>query len=71
MNIKEFNELLFNTTPDLTPYFIHLTKEPDGRSAFKNLLSILKDGESFENLTLALEITKLFLDQTMSRNNPH
>ncbi len=48
MGIPEFNDLPFNERPDLTPYLIHLTRNSFGqnkRSAFENLLMILRDGK--------------------------
>lgn len=44
----DFDELPFDERPDLTPYLLHLTKnsrEDDGRSAFDNLLNILRTGK--------------------------
>ena len=43
--MKKFDELPFDTRPDLTPYLIHLTKTLDNNSAFNNLVSILKEGK--------------------------
>ena len=43
-----FEELPFNSRPDLSPYVIHLTKNTqtaDEFSAYDNLVNILKDGE--------------------------
>jgi hypothetical protein len=45
-----FDELPFNSRPDLSPYLIHLTKNTaakDEYSAYENLLSILLRGEIF------------------------
>jgi hypothetical protein len=47
-NMPAFNELPFNSRPDLTPYLLHMTKNTkadDACSAFDNLLSILRTGE--------------------------
>lgn len=41
----EFERLPFEERPDLTPYLVHLTKEKNGRSAFGNLVKILKAGK--------------------------
>lgn len=44
----QFDDLPFNSRPDLTPYLIHLTKNTMGENeldAFKNLVSILQDGQ--------------------------
>ena len=48
MSLPTFDELPFNSRPDLTPYLLHLTKntKPDDKfSAYDNLVSILKTGE--------------------------
>lgn len=48
MTLPQFDELPFNSRPDLTPYIIHLTKSTaaeDEFSAYKNLVSILMSGE--------------------------
>ncbi|MBX3442136.1 MAG: hypothetical protein KF774_06995 [Planctomyces sp.] len=48
MPYPQFDELPFNSRPDLTPYLIHLTKNTkadDEFSAFDNLVSILQSGE--------------------------
>jgi hypothetical protein len=48
MALPTFDELPFNSRPDLTPYLIHLTKytqAADEYSAYENLVSILKSGE--------------------------
>jgi hypothetical protein len=45
--LPDFDDLPFNERPDLTPYIIHLTKnskQKDKRSAFDNLVNILKAG---------------------------
>ena len=42
---KDFSELPFSERPDLSPYLVHLTKNTkaeDDRSAYENLLSILR-----------------------------
>ncbi|WP_310622394.1 hypothetical protein [Flexibacterium corallicola] len=47
MPLPQFDELPFNSRPDLTPYLLHLTKntnKDDDYSAFDNLISILKTG---------------------------
>lgn len=44
----KFDDLPFNSRPDLTPYLLHLTKNTnskDEHSAFENLISILCSGE--------------------------
>jgi hypothetical protein len=48
MTRPDFYELPFDSRPDLTPYLIHLTKnttKKNGRSAYDNLVRILKSGE--------------------------
>lgn len=48
MSLPQFDELPFNSRPDLTPYLLHLTKNSnaaDRFSAFENLVSILQYGE--------------------------
>lgn len=48
MTLPDFDDLPFNSRPDLSPYIIHLTKNTiaeDGYDAFDNLVSILKSGE--------------------------
>ena len=43
--MPEFEELPFFKRPDLTPYLVHLTKNTkseNDRSAFKNLVNILR-----------------------------
>ncbi len=43
-----FDELPFNSRPDLTPYLLHLTKnteKDDSYTAFENLRNILRTGE--------------------------
>jgi len=48
MALPTFDELPFNSRPDLTPYLIHLTKNTvakDEYSAHENLVSILKTGD--------------------------
>lgn len=48
MALPTFDELPFNSRPDLTPYLIHLTKNTESKdqySAYENLVSILKSGE--------------------------
>jgi hypothetical protein len=48
MALPTFDELPFNSRPDLTPYLIHLTKNTvakDEYSAYENLVHILKRGE--------------------------
>jgi hypothetical protein len=48
MALPQFDELPFNSRPDLTPYIIHLTKntkDEDEYSAFNNLVNILQTGE--------------------------
>jgi hypothetical protein len=48
MALPGFDDLPFNTRPDLTPYLVHLTKNTkskDGYSAYDNLVSILRTGE--------------------------
>lgn len=48
MAYPTFDELPFNSRPDLSPYVIHLTKNTESdnqRSAYENLVSILKVGE--------------------------
>jgi hypothetical protein len=50
MPLPQFDDLPFNTRPDLSPYLIHLTKntkKEDKYSAFDNLVSILKGGKIF------------------------
>ncbi len=50
MPLPQFDDLPFNSRPDLTPYLLHLTKNTkaeDGFSAYQNLVSILKTGEIF------------------------
>lgn len=47
MQLPQFDDLPFNARPDLSPYLLHLTKntkKPTEKSAFKNLVSILKTG---------------------------
>jgi hypothetical protein len=39
-----FEDLPFNVRPDLTPYLLHLTKRRGERTAFQNLINILKGG---------------------------
>ena len=44
----DFDDLPFNERPDLTPYIVHLTKntkQKNKKSAFDNLVSILKTGK--------------------------
>lgn len=46
--MPDFEKLPFFERPDLTPYLIHLTrntKAENGRSAFKNLVKILRTGK--------------------------
>jgi|ERR1700733_3690577 len=46
--MPEFEELPFFKRPDLTPYLVHLTKNTkseNDRSAFKNLVNILRTGK--------------------------
>ena len=48
MIAPSFDELPFNSRPDLSPYLIHLTKNTitkDDYSGYNNLVSILKTGE--------------------------
>jgi hypothetical protein len=48
MPLPAFDELPFNSRPDLTPYLLHLTKNTaakDEFSAFDNLVNILREGE--------------------------
>ncbi|MGA9624172.1 MAG: hypothetical protein WBL65_02710 [Bryobacteraceae bacterium] len=48
MKLPQFDDLPFNSRPDLTPYLIHLTKNTkaeDEYNALENLTSILKSGE--------------------------
>jgi hypothetical protein len=48
MGLPQFDNLPFNSRPDLTPYIIHLTKNTkaqDKYSAMNNLVSILRTGE--------------------------
>jgi hypothetical protein len=48
MTKPKFEELPFNSRPDLTPFLIHLTKNTsrdDNYSGYDNLVSILKTGE--------------------------
>ena len=48
LTLPQLDDLPFNARPDLTPYFIHLTKNTrvdDEFSALANLKSILKAGE--------------------------
>ena len=50
MSPPTFDELPFNSRPDLTPYLLHLTKntkETEDSSAYDNLVSILKTGKIF------------------------
>lgn len=50
MPYPKFDELPFNSRPDLTPYLIHLAKNTianDKFSAYQNLISILMSGEIF------------------------
>jgi hypothetical protein len=54
MPLPEFDELPFNVRPDLSPYLIHLTKNTEGKngkSAFDNLIRILKRGELIGSTT--------------------
>jgi len=51
---REFEDLPFDTRPDLTPYIIHLTKNTktkNGHTAFDNLVGILKRGEIMGSTT--------------------
>ena len=51
MALPTFDELQFNSRPDLTPYLIHFTKNTqaaDEYSAYENLVSVLKSGEIWE-----------------------
>jgi hypothetical protein len=44
----QFDDLPFNSRPDLTPYLVHLTKNTktdDEYSAYENLVSILQTGK--------------------------
>ncbi len=46
--MPDFDDLPFNTRPDLTPYLLHLTKNTklnDEHSAYDNLVSILQTGK--------------------------
>ncbi|HUA99755.1 MAG TPA: hypothetical protein VMA34_15590 [Terracidiphilus sp.] len=48
MTRPEFEDLPFDKRPDLTPYLVHLTRNSeaeDDRSAFENLVRILKSGK--------------------------
>ncbi len=48
MALPTFDELPFNSRPDLTPYLIHLNKNTEAKdeySAYENLVNILKGGE--------------------------
>lgn len=48
MALPDFDELPFNSRPDLTPYLLHLTKNTrreDEFSGYDNLVNILKKGE--------------------------
>lgn len=48
MGLPQFDDLPFNSRPDLTPYLIHLTKNTnadDEHSAYDNLVNILRTGE--------------------------
>src|SRR5258708_8572757 len=50
MSLPQFDELPFNSRPDLSPYIIYLTKntkDQDDYSAYKNLVSILRTGRIF------------------------
>lgn len=54
MAYPDFDDLPFNSRPDLTPYIIHLTKNTvveDEYTAFDNLVSILKSGEIWGSTT--------------------
>ena len=45
--LPKFDDLPFNSRPDLTPYLLHLTKNTnaeDEYSAFDNLMNILRSG---------------------------
>jgi len=44
MSPVDYRKLPFWTRPDLTPYLIHLTRTRGGRSAFENLVKILRTG---------------------------
>lgn len=45
MPLAKYEDLPFNARPDLTPYLLHLTKLSHRKSAYDNLVSILRDGE--------------------------
>lgn len=54
MSLPKFDDLPFNSRPDLSPYLIHLTKnsaKDDGISAYENLVSILIEGEILGSTT--------------------
>jgi len=54
MPLPQFDELPFNSRPDLTPYLLHLTKNTNAEdefSAYDNLVSILKEGKIWASNT--------------------
>lgn len=54
MALPTFDELPFNSRPDLTPYLLHLTKNTrreDDFTAFENLVNILETGKIWGSST--------------------